>query len=766
MSNQIYFSGFRVEHFTGWDGVGTPTYSSVSQSSSIDSLSMIYCGTTTVGTYSLQGCLWGELSGTISDEIHIMYCVYQENGGYPSDTTPIMIHGKNTSGDRTRVFQINQSNSNGIYSITENFYMFPNSSTSSQLLSYSYGSSSDNEKYRIFYISITGIGTTTGNISISYKNEGTDGVTQLGSYSGDLSNITEIESISLHNSLNAQYSEQEYLYCVVSNFDLSNSYLDYAVASSIGYQSGWSGVTTDFSTYPVTLSQTDITNNSGVYCVTPNQSVSYTLSKTLNVDSSYTASAVLLSTPMISSENDQTAPTYTNGYSGSYDITVANYLASGTGFSVVFYNSTLSDQYSLMLSQGWLSNPGVQFILNNESSGSFDYRQFNGSWHTLNNNVLKTGWNIATIFNDNGTLYLNLNGTIVSGTKVVSNTNTIQLLTNNNGTSGNFIAGCAYTKSSSVSYPFNTDSNVTSYIDFSDANNPVIYGDTTQLSITAKSLTTVTQTSNIPDIFITDNYAPHVTPYIYKSYTNGYTGSYDISIPNYLASGTGISIVFYMNGTSSEILFNFPSNSTVDPYPKIILNMASTGIATSNYVTYQQYNNGTYTPIYNNTSILIQKSWNQITIFNNDGTLEFNINGSTFTGTLNQPMSNNDAVFYMSQSLLIGGISYINTNSVPTYPFDKSTNVTSYIDFSDPNNPTIKGDKTQFSINSSSLTSSTSISGVPGIDITSLGYSSYSQEVTSTGENHMFYLYDDPVTGSSWKNNTISSYQFGLIKIS
>lgn len=289
--------------------------------------------------------------------------------------------------------------------------------------------------------------------------------------------------------------------------------------------------------------------------------------------------------------NNDNGSSYTNGYSGTYDITIPNYLATGTGISIVFYNETMTTDYSSMTSQKWLSNPGVQFILNNEGSGSFNYRQYNGSWNNFNISGLKIGWNVVSLYNVSGTLHLNLNGTVATSSKIVSNTTNIAIYTNsdsyNDVVNGGFIAGVAYTKAAAVNYPFNQDPNVISYIDFANPTSPVIYGDTTQFSITSKTLQTITPVSNVPQISITESSGSFINcsdigissfenTYSYET-TNNILSVYD----NYAITGTSTSQQVYERNTSEGIIYspNIFYNGT-NPASNII----PTTLSYSNYL--------------------------------------------------------------------------------------------------------------------------------------------------------------------------------------
>lgn len=199
------------------------------------------------------------------------------------------------------------------------------------------------------------------------------------------------------------------------------------------------------------------------------------------------------------------APTYTNGYSGTYDISIPNYLASGTGISVVFYLTNTSTSQKLFSSTNYANSNSIAMALNNSDSGgdaprNTQYIQYTGEWmdSDISDSLTQNAWNQITIYkNLNGTLTFTSNGTSVTATEYVSYSTFIFNLTNL------ILASIAYTSSPTVSYPFNEDPNVTSYIDLANPTNPKIYGDESQFTITGNSLTSSTVISNVPDIEIT-----------------------------------------------------------------------------------------------------------------------------------------------------------------------------------------------------------------------------------------------------------------------
>lgn len=201
-----------------------------------------------------------------------------------------------------------------------------------------------------------------------------------------------------------------------------------------------------------------------------------------------------------------TTSTYTNGYTGNYNITIPNYLKPGTGISIIFYVDSGISSYQIILQNNGSTIFPV-FDINEQTGTSVPnaamYTQYglDGSYSYIGDCLNYNAWNKMELFCDSsGNLNFYLNS--ISGPKLdrnASTSSTFSLILSQFVV----IASIAYTKSSSVNCPFNDDSNVVSYIDFADPNNAKIYGDETQLSITSTSLTAATPLANIPSIEIT-----------------------------------------------------------------------------------------------------------------------------------------------------------------------------------------------------------------------------------------------------------------------
>ena len=468
-------------------------------------------------------------------------------------------------------------------------------------------------------------------------------------------------------------------------------------------------------------------------------------------------------------------PSYTNGYTGNYKININDYLVDNSGISFVFYidsnrttsstllehdNSTNSSDYLPMLTLNY------QYSGIDNSKGFISYGWYDSSntYHRIGSSssiINFDSWNTLTLFNNSGTLQMFINGVLFSTStsfslKSVSNQYILVV------GSEIVISSIAYTKAATVSYPFNEDSNIISYVDFADPNNPVVHGDNSQLVLGTKTLTSVTPISNLPQIEITNThkeyypnngitlFEPTYTPKTSLEYTNGYSGSYELSIPNYLASGTGISVVAYIINPKSIISLFGGQNITNNWYfPGILLNDGGSG------------NGYNYSGYWNNSSDITQavipnsviyNSWNTFTVFNKSGTLELTVNGITKTTPLTS--SENILHFFTNQYIILAGVAYTKAATV-SYPFNEDSNIISYVDFADPNNPVVYGDTTQLVLGTKTLTSTTPISNLPEIEITSTKTFSIPYNNTNISFNGDFSFSGWFVQNGSMKNNIV-----------
>lgn len=211
---------------------------------------------------------------------------------------------------------------------------------------------------------------------------------------------------------------------------------------------------------------------------------------------------------------------YTNGYTGTYTLELTKYFRSGYGLTFIIY--PIADKQtkgSTLYKSGSFGGggTGTELLLNNSTNNFSNYEQHTISyWGTdslsvtesgSKNSLLESKINILTIFNNNGIIETNFNGNLSQSTTTQS-LSFAQFKVN--AGSNYILLAVAVTRSKNITYPLNKNSDVLSYVDFSDPNNPTINGDTSLLIIDSKSITS-TSTPQLQDesvidkIKITDN---------------------------------------------------------------------------------------------------------------------------------------------------------------------------------------------------------------------------------------------------------------------
>lgn len=210
---------------------------------------------------------------------------------------------------------------------------------------------------------------------------------------------------------------------------------------------------------------------------------------------------------MLSNISSQPINQYTSGVQGTYNISIPNFLKANTGISLVVYiSNNISSLTTLMrIASGSPNYYGPMINLNQNSSlfyqkGYLTYADNAGSsnttWRPISSNSLKfDSWNTINIFNNNGTVEMRCNGTMVSKSTVQTNTSFVLSVSNYV-----VMGSMAYTKANNVSLPYSNNSGVISFIDFNNATVPFVYGDKTQLAVSSTSLTKIVPAVSLPPI--------------------------------------------------------------------------------------------------------------------------------------------------------------------------------------------------------------------------------------------------------------------------
>lgn len=154
--------------------------------------------------------------------------------------------------------------------------------------------------------------------------------------------------------------------------------------------------------------------------------------------------------------------------------------------------------------------------------------------------------------------------------------------------------------------------------------------------------------------------------------TSAFAGNYQISIPNYLAPGTGVEMIAYITSNTNTLLYETSTNN----------DWHTTSSTTFSYIS-----------SYPNTTTSVDgliTGWNRILLYNDQGTLHFNVNGNTHT-LLNYSSSGSRMFdLYFSSSVAIQTVMTVSSNNL-VYDYKNDPNVTGYIDFTNVQAPVLKG---------------------------------------------------------------------------
>lgn len=269
MSNQIYSCNFRLENFTGWDGISTADYSSVTatDTSEQNSLGYIIPGSDSQNNNSnILGCLRSNLvdetgNNTSTDDIWIAWQDATINSGVANtELIQLIINGSTTTTNETTgettdtpmYLFMTKSNTLNSYDTIINFYL--NSDMSFKDPIFSVKINDGNTKViRLNYIQIIGAGSNSATINF-WTQIASDYTTleQLESKQLDLTTYNKITSYSYHRTMTGTNSNNYLYYTLSSNFRLLKMIFNYQLSSGIGTKyNQWAGDTTTFSTYPV-----------------------------------------------------------------------------------------------------------------------------------------------------------------------------------------------------------------------------------------------------------------------------------------------------------------------------------------------------------------------------------------------------------------------------------------------------------------------------------------------------------------------------------
>lgn len=178
-----------------------------------------------------------------------------------------------------------------------------------------------------------------------------------------------------------------------------------------------------------------------------------------------------------------------------------------------------------------------------------------------------------------------------------------------------------------------------------------------------------------------------VLGYYLTGNTNGYSGAYTVTIPNYLDPGTGIEFIFYLTTLDTQESL-FTEYSTYDDWH---LNNPGSGS-----VTYMSGGGSITRRDFTVPGLVL--GWNKIYAFNNAGTLVLNVNGNA-TGLSSYVRANTQFSLDFSNSVILQTVALLSANQVVD-DYTSSPSVIGYIDFTTPETPTVVGSGISVSVNS------------------------------------------------------------------
>lgn len=355
MTNQIYFLGYRPEHFTGWNGSGVSVYSSAVSTNSSN-----YTGVGYIGMNSSTSILWKDLN---LSSLEPLYFLVSLGYTYGTNITTGINSFVITDGTNAIIvnceFAYNSSGTQmgGYISVEEGTY---DDSTEEVTISDTIlpvtkiFNSPTGSFFENIYISLSSSNTTGyDTLTVSSTSIGT-------SYTGDLTKLlssytlgtalSKVSSIFDYNSTYNSSRQSAVSYIVVSNFDMSSGYLDYTNVSSSGYYDDWSGTVSTLNTYPMVPG----TTSNGLYSYNIGDKATFTSSKQLNTNSTM-------------------EPKF------------------------IFVESSLSSTIDNSKAQGIISNSGTNLVYSLGSADALTTTNTSYQWFSNQNPATLSSWTVDTI---------------------------------------------------------------------------------------------------------------------------------------------------------------------------------------------------------------------------------------------------------------------------------------------------------------------------------------------------------------------------------
>lgn len=335
MTDQVYFIGYRPEQFTGWDGTGDPSYTSVVSTDSNETNNLGWINLTTSGNV-----IWKDLD--ITDTSNPVYILLETNLASSNEASLgnlFITDGANVVSigayslftsyainqfDQFCIVRSGTYESGGTVSLTSTLY------TSSSITVLSSGVSSTIS----FFIKLSSTTSGFDTISIVYKLKGT--TTEITLYTGSITPLSSLKAIfSCQNQISGYSNIVNYFYyCAVANFDLTGAYIDYTQVSAEATYTGWTGTVSTLTTYPLVTTAPA----NGLYAYNTGDQVTFTPAKSLTAGNGYTTpKCTFIDTTLMSSKDDlgfqavpivksaSTSTTYTMGSVATPTTTPTNY---------------------------------------------------------------------------------------------------------------------------------------------------------------------------------------------------------------------------------------------------------------------------------------------------------------------------------------------------------------------------------------------------------------------------------------------------------
>lgn len=299
MDFKSYFSGWRLEHFTGWEEKSSPLYGTADIKQGI---SLIDAPTNpSLG----RGCLWAEFrdpdtrTKTTLNELWLgafFYAGTVSNATAFTDTNnPVMVvHSSNTG---RGICLVSAAARDGSYSDASHWKVFLASNihdkttyVDTQIFIEKCASAAKVADCGL-YFHIENGGTKHGAITVVGLTP--TSMNFMGSWAGDLTDFSDFHAVSFHSGgqmTQGSYVDIRPLWLCVANSNINYSVMDLDVGSTLGSVNDWKGTTSSFPIYPIAIA-----NPNGLYSNASAQTVTFKYGTAIAARDGYSIGAVFTS---------------------------------------------------------------------------------------------------------------------------------------------------------------------------------------------------------------------------------------------------------------------------------------------------------------------------------------------------------------------------------------------------------------------------------------------------------------------------------------